>query len=346
MKINFRQYRQLQKKSRNKSRGSALIAALSLLFIAGMLTAVILSLSRISTFDIRSHVELQRSAYTNEGVSNRILWLLAADRTVYPGSTRLGELDYTEYDHDRFAADGIPHIINYHGTEVQVVIEDAVSGYNLSGNNYRSQLQTIASSLELDDSEITDKTTEIIARITDYIDTNDNVSTDGMEAPEYEAEGLAPLPRNGTIRYREEFFFIPGIAELFPPDRFGRLSSIRLIPPVGMRIQGSNRPAFMTATPQMLKVIGRLEDEEVEEVIQARETWLKEKTPFSEQLDPLLLSRLQNRFSWNESGYFSIRIEAPEKSGRISRRLFFTCADSGVGGPTNEMLHYYEWLQL
>ena len=89
------------RKKRRREQGSALIAALCLIFMAGMLTATVLALSRIATFDVRAHIELQRSAYINEGVANRIQFLLAADRNVNPASTQLGELDYTEFDYDR-----------------------------------------------------------------------------------------------------------------------------------------------------------------------------------------------------------------------------------------------------
>ena len=334
---------------KRKEQGSALIAALCLIFMAGMLTASVLALSRIATFDVRAHIELQRSAYINEGVANRIQFLLAADRNVNPSSTQLGELDYEEFEYDRYTADGIPHIIDYHGTEVQVVIQDAAAGFNLGSGSYRNTLRSIVSALELDDSEISEKMETLTERITDYLDTNDDMSGDnGMEADDYEAENQAPLPRNGTLRYREELLFIPGLSEFFKPDKYGMLSSVRLIAPYGLTdiSRNNSNPNFFTADRFMLKVQGRLEDEEVDEVIAARDEWLKEKTKLSEQLDGLLLNRLRSRFSFNESGYFTIRIESPEKSGRPSRRLIFTYPAFEITGPPNDMVRYYDWLML
>ena len=313
------------------------------------MTAVVLALSKIATFDVRAHIELQRSAYINEGVANRIQFLLAADRNVNPSGTRLGELDYSEFDYDRYTADGVPHIIDYHGTEVQVVILDAAAGFNMSSSNYRTTLRNIVSALELDDSEISEKAETLTERITDYLDTNDDISGDnGMEANEYEAENQAPLPRNGNLRFREELLFIPGFAELFKPDRYGMLSSVRLIAPYGMTdiSRNSSNPNFFTADRFMLKVQGRLEDEEIDEVIAAREEWIKEKTKLSEQLDGLLLNRLRTRFSFNESGYFTIRIDSPEKYKRPSRRLIFTYPAFEITGPQNDMVRYYDWLML
>ena len=334
---------------KRREQGSALIAALCLIFMAGMLTASVLALSRIATFDVRAHIELQRSAYINEGVANRIQFLLAADRNVNPSSTQLGELDYEEFEYDRYTADGVPHIIDYHGTEVQVVIQDAAAGFNLGSGSYRNTLRSIVSALELDDSEISEKMETLTERITDYLDTDDDMSGDnGMEADDYESENQAPLPRNGTLRYREELLFIPGFSEFFKPDKYGMLSSVRLIAPYGLNdiSRNSSNPNFFTADRFMLKVQGRLEDEEIDEVIAARDEWLKEKTKLSEQLDGLLLNRLRSRFSFNESGYFTIRIESPEKSKRPSRRLIFTYPAFEITGPQNDMVRYYDWLML
>ncbi len=328
----------------NGEKGSALMAALCLIFIAGMLTGIVLTLSRIATFDVRAHVELQRSAYINEGTANRIQWLLAADQSVYPASGTLGEVDYTEYEHDRYMADGVFHEIDYHGTPVRVVITDAASGMNLSGTAYRTNLQRISTALQLEVQGIADQVAALIAKITDYIDSDDELSTDGMEAGDYEDAKMEPLPRNGAIRFREEFFYIPGFLDLFTPDKYGRLSGVRLITPYGMTSIASAAPSFFTATELMLKIYGNLEDDEVAEVVKAREVWFKEKTKISEQLDELLVGRLKSGLSWSESGVYSVRIEAPEKSGRPSRRLFFTFPFFGISGPSDEFVHYYEWL--
>ena len=230
-----------------------------------------------------------------------------------------------------------------------MVIHDAAAGFDLSSSSYRNILRNIVSALELEDSEINDKMEALTERITYYIDTDDDMSGDnGMEANEYETENLAPLPRNGNLRYREELLYIPGIPDLFKPDRYGMLSCIRLVTPYGLTSLNRNgsMPNFFTADRFMLKVQGRLEDEEIDEVIAAREEWNKEKTKLSEQLDGLLLNRLRSRFSFNESGFFTIRIESPAKSGRPSRRLIFTYPVFDIAGPQNDLVRYYDWLML
>ncbi len=331
-------------RNRNGEKGSALLAALCLIFIAGMLTGIVLSLSRIATYDVRAHVELQRSAYINEGVGNRVQWLIAADRNVYTESGTLGEIDYTEYEHDRYMADGVQHQIDYHGTPVQVVITDAASGINLAGTAYRNNLQRISSTYQLEIEGIADQITALIAKITDYIDTDDDLSTDGMEVDDYESARMEPLPRNGAIRLREEFFYIPGILDFFTPDKFGRLSELRIIAPYGMTSIASATPSFFTATERMLRIYCNIEEDQAAEVVKARDIWFKEKTKISDQLDELLVASLKSGLSWSESGVYSVRIEAPDKSARPSRRLFFTFPAFGIEGPSDDIVHYYDWL--
>ena len=94
-----------------KERGSALVAVLGLIFTAGVLCAAIIALSRTGTFEIMPHVSRQRSMYILEGAGNRIQWLLAADRYLNSDVT-LGELDYEEFDYERYVADGVAHVIS------------------------------------------------------------------------------------------------------------------------------------------------------------------------------------------------------------------------------------------
>ena len=76
------------------------------------------------------------------------------------------------------------------------------------------------------------------------------------------------------------------------------LSSVRLLE---LSSTGNRRrrilPTFFTATRLQIKILTRLEDEQVDELLEARELWFKERTPLSEQLDALLLETVRNEFS-------------------------------------------------
>ena len=329
--------RRTRMRRKKDERGSALIAALCLIFTAGMLTATVLILSQISTYDIAAHTDLQRSSYLNEGVANRVQWLLAAEQNLYP-DRGLGELDYTEYDYDRYMADGVTHEMDYYGNKVYFSITDAQAGLDLSENAYTSTLQQLGAPIDTE-TEFIDQLSSLRDKISDYYDTNDDISLDGMEVDEYEAENMAPLPRNSSTKVlREEFFYIPGLIDLFPPDRFGRLSIIRLLrAPAGA-------PTFFTVTPLLLKVYCNLEDEEIEEVLAAREVWFKERTPLRDQLDPMLYASL-GRLSWRESGTYTILIGQQEKQERPTRRLAISFERFDVTGASDNNVKLIEWMQ-
>ena len=314
--------------------GSALIAVLCLLFTAGMLTTTVLMISRTATFDIYSHVELQRSDYINEGASNRIQWLIAADRQLFPGRDP-GITDYTEYTHDRYLADGVIHELDYYGYKLKFTITDARAGLDLNSQTFNTQLRNLVDPLDAE-TDFSDQIDQLIALITDYRDTDYALSLDGMERDDYELEGRSPLPRNRPMVVREEFYYIKGFTDLLPPDSDGRLTQVRLFgAPTG-------NPDFFTATPRLLQRFCNLEDEQVEEVVNARNIWFRERTCLKDQLDPFLLDSL-TRLSWQESGTYTVRIAADETTRRPSRRLVFTFRGFAVSGENRNNVSLLEW---
>ena len=331
-----------RKNSDNSESGAALISVLCLIFTAGMLTAAALALSKTGSFNIAAHVKMQRSMLVAEGVANRVEWLIAADRNLYSESEQLGEAVYDDYEYDRYMADRVPHTIDYYGEEVQFTISDARSGADLSSSAYAATLNSLAANRS-DDEDWTNALTTLRNQIADYIDSNSDVSgDDGMEEPNYDELNMRPLPRNGAMQFREELLYLPGFRDLFTTDRQGRLSDIRLIPPADT-VSLSGTPSLLTATDDMLKSYCGLEDGEVTEVREAIDGWLKERTPLSETLDAELLAKL-SPLSRQESGNYTVTIEAPSTQLRPFRRLTFSFAAFPVSGPEEEKVRYLEWM--
>ncbi|MDR0933169.1 MAG: general secretion pathway protein GspK [Victivallales bacterium] len=341
--------------------GSALVVVLCLIFMASMLAMAVLAMSKYNTFTIQAHLDLQRSFYVNEGVANRIQYLIAADRSLFP-MVQLGKEDYGEYDHDRFLADGVIHRLNYYGTPIEFTISDVRSGFDLSSGNYANTLQRIANS-DMFDQLLHDTIDQLSAVISDYIDSNDEISLNGFESADYEALNMEPLPRNGNIEFREELSWIPGVSDLFPSDKSGRMSSIRLI--------GSNvprgTPSIFTADRLILKTYCNLEEEEIDVVIAALEVYRRERILLNDQLDELIAQKLTT-LSWQESGSYTVTIsgqltEIPDTvafadqygfenrqetvrlpTSRPSYRLTFSYPGFGVSGPSENMVRYMEWM--
>ena len=318
--------------------GSALVAALCFIFGASLLTMSVLALSKYNSFTIRPHVEMQRNMYISEGAANRIQWLIAADRSLHP-TTNPGDEDYSEFDYDRYIADGVIHTLDYYGSILTFTITDARSGLDFSSQNRGNTLNQIKTVYNTD-TEITEKIDLLSDLIGDYIDSNDSITGEGKESADYESEGRKPLPRNREMQYREELFYIDGFTSFFPVDKHGRLSSIRLIPPDNM-IDLSGPPNIFTADKFQLMLYCDFEEEsEAETVLEALKIFQTERVNLADQLDIELLPKLRSNFSWQESGCYTVTLH-PEK---IGKRLTFTFNGFEVGGPSEEMVRYLEWL--
>ena len=155
---------------------------------------------------------------------------------------------------------------------------------------------------------------------------------------------MKPLPRNGTIQFREELLYIPGFRELMPVDKDGILSSVRLIPPENT-VTISGNPNLLTATKQEIMNYCNIDDEdELDAIMEAVKEWKTEKIPLSDgSLDPLLLGRLNN-MPRTESGIYTVRITADESDPKPFKRLIFSFQASPVAGPSDKIIQYLQWM--
>ena len=290
---------------------AALISVLCLIFTAGILTAAALALSQSGTFSVSAHVELQRSMLVAEGVAARIQYLMAADRNLHPDD-RPGEVDYTEYEYDRYLADGVEHTIDYYGEKVSFTVHDAVSGWNMNAANYESVLQRISSQDDAGD-DVVDMVNQVSHRIGDYLDSDEDIREYGQEAADYESIMAKPLPRNAAMQFREELLYIEDFAKLFPPDGDGRLSSIRLIPAEGTgNLDGT--PSLFSADRRTIELMCDLSEDELDSVMDALGKWRKDRELLSDTLDEEVLAKLRSGFSTTESGAYTVVIGAPSPS--------------------------------
>ena len=319
---------------------AALISVLCLIFTAGILTAATLAISQSGTFSIAAHVELQRSMLVAEGVANRIQFLLAADRDMNPND-KPGEVDYTTFEHDRYMADGVKHTIEYHGEEVSFTVHDTVKGWDMSRTNFQKVLDMIANQDDAGD-DVVDLVNQVSHRLGDYLDTDDDIKEYGQEATDYEDQLKKPLPRNADMQFREELLYIEGFTELFPLDKNGRLSSIRLIPPENTSSL-SGTPGLFAATREMIELECDLSEDELDTVMDALDRWKNEQELLSDTLDEELLAKIKSKFSTVESGAYTVEISSPSDKPRPFRKLIFSYAGFEVSGPEDQNLRYMEW---
>lgn len=323
-----------------KENGSALVAVLGLIFTAGMLTAAVLALSRTGTFEILPHVNRQRSMYILEGAGNRVQYLLAADRYLNEDVT-LGELDYAEYEYERYVADGVPHLLDYYGEMVEFAITDTSSGFPMTSTTYTQTINRLINAFE-DDSEWGEKLLEFRDKLDDYIDSDTDVKTDGMESGEYEELSLYNLPRNGAHQFREELLWIPGTNEIFPPDKNGRLTRIMLIAPEKCGTI-PEKPSLLTADELLLRTYCNLDEDEAKEVLDSLKRLRTDKELLSETLDPLIAERLSG-LAVKESGFYTVDLKLSNEDKKPSSRLTFSFEGFSVTGAPDKVVRFLEWM--
>ena len=188
-----------------RERGAALVAALCLIVTAGVLVGSLVSISRMSALNANGMTEWMRSQYVAEGAAARIRFLIESDRYQFT-PRRPEDVDFEEYEHDRYLADGSEHVLDYYGREIRFTITDGVSGLpfqNGSALNTLSQNRT-------DETLVTDAVELYRDRISDYMDSDDTANEDSMEEEEYENLNMKNMPRNAAPQYREELLWIPG----------------------------------------------------------------------------------------------------------------------------------------
>lgn len=323
------------RKSHKRERGGALVAALCLIVTAGVLVGSLVSFSRISAINTTGMTEWMRSGYIAEGAAARIRFLIEADRKQF-SVRRPNEVDFEEYEHDRYLADGSEHVLDYYGNEIKFTISDGVSGLPFQSGRVVNTFSQNRSTETL----VTDAVELYRNRIQDYMDANDTANEDSFEKEEYEAMGMKNMPRNDTPQYREELLWIPGIAEILPVDKDGRLSLVR-----HFRLPTNGNWSIYTVPYSILRTQGGMTAEQAAKVLRAVRDWQINRTPLDESLDETVLP-LARRFSWQESGYYTVRISQTDSAQKPGSRLLFTFQSNGVGGPSSQVATFVEYFRF
>ncbi|OGV60314.1 MAG: hypothetical protein A2X45_06460 [Lentisphaerae bacterium GWF2_50_93] len=326
-------------KSLRDERGAALIAVLCFVVLVALLTASAVTLSQVGSYTSRTFADRSISAYISEGAAARVQWLVIADKKKFT-SRILGETEYAAEVQERFMADGVQHKIDYYGIEIDVMINDMASGYDISDDNPSRQLESFKN-MFYDNDEMQKDFNVFIDCLKDYTDADDFPQLNGKERTDYERLGLYPLPRNGKMQFREEIMLIPDFDKFFQPDMFGRLTSFKIIsPPTMPRIGQGN--SFFSASKDVIMSKCSFSSVQADKVMEARNQWINERIPLNQTLDLGILGTLKGAFSFNESGFFTIIVNASPGQGRAKRVLAVS-----MQIPTNITLpgiRYYEWI--
>jgi hypothetical protein len=215
-----------------------------------------------------------------------------------------------------------------------------LSGINISGSNPAGEIQSLMNLYDKDP-EKRESMLALADKLLDYVDANDFVRLKGFEKVDYTNSGLAPLPRNRNMQFKEEALLIPGISDHISVDENGRLGFFNIIPLEGMP-KVSTRSSFFNAPEAIIKSRGNFSTEEVEEILKARGAWKNEKLSLSESLDPGTLAKLKSSFSFRESGCYTIVVKASTGKDCAKRTLIVSLKISN--SIPDYGIRYYEYL--
>jgi len=317
-----------------------LILVLGVLAVVGVMAAHVALVSETTAREAAVAATRSELRYACESAIDRAFWLLLVDRAVYRNRD-LGRLptERETAEEEVWMTDGRRHEFKVMDLTVHVAHCDADAGLDFSAPDAAQKLRTVLLSEQEERQEQIDSFLDILS---DYVDTDDLEHLNGKEQPDYAAEGLPDLPRNGVIQFREEVYWLEGVREtlsgadpLETPSKAAPLDdrAVRLIPPKGFGFQqasrgrrssASARPSFFSSPPSLIRQLANLTDSELTSVLEARGRWQTEGEPLEDNLDPGLVARLRGRFSFQESGVTTIVATAFSPTREIRRTVRVT----------------------
>ncbi|QSH40066.1 hypothetical protein P0136_01635 [Lentisphaerota bacterium ZTH] len=314
--------------------GIALIAVLCMILTASLLVASAVTLSQYSALETVTFCSYGSSFYTAESAANRARWMIMIDKKRFTNRA-LGVADSAV--NGRWMADSMPHRMLINGIPVEVSVEDAASGINLVGNKPSQEMRGFMQKYFMD-STGRDAFTAICDQLDLYCDPNSLVRSGGGIQQDYMQRGLFNMPRMAPMQFREEAYYIPGIARRYPPDSIGRLRIFNVLP-FGFMRRIMSRPNLFSAPLSMIKDRCQLSTEETAQLANGLRLWRINRIPLKNSIDGMLMGKLLGQFSDRESGFFSIIVKtASAKSPGTTLNCTF-CPDS-TKPPLTEYYNY------
>lgn len=224
--------------SRHPSQGIALVAVLWMVAALAILVSGVLYTVKVDTRVAAGHYQSARAAALLDGA----LRLAAAELAATPN------------------VPVVPLTLSYKVGETEVAVDVAVaSGYinlNTAPEPLLTDLLTYAAALPQEQAAI------LAQRVIDWRDVDEERSPVGAERPEYEAPGLAYVPRNEHLRRPDDAGQVLGVAA-------GVYDSIRdLVTTVGTGGDGTVNP--LAAPEAVLVVLARGDQARARDVVAAR----------------------------------------------------------------------------
>ncbi len=307
--------------------GMALLLVLAVLAATTILAAHMMLVSETVAKDAKVAAITSELRFQAESAADMGLWMHLTDRRLFSDRTLGVDLSDREAtsDFEPWMMDRREHLL-YDDT-CQVFIGDALKSISVTN------IDSVKSGIDIDDSDALDIANEFIDIYNDYVDSNDLTNLYGKEADDYANDGYPTLPRNDTMQFRAEIYWLENWQNVIT-------SEITIIPPPGITINtgssssggssgrtpstgsrsGSSNtkiPFFTASEQDFINQITDLSDADLQAILDARNAWTLNAVPLEESLDADLLYNVKSKFSFDESNYAEITATATDPSGEI-----------------------------
>lgn len=366
-----------KKSSRRTQRGAALLLVLFAMTVSAAILSLALPAAQIAYLSSESHNDRILNFYMAESALSRAQIMMINDLMGYKDRSTLkqylSEKSNDEYvkeneekNETRYTADGTDHTLVWRSAddiiaECSFVIDDALSNYNFSGGEAElmRRLPSYGESFTITDSEDAKENFKIMtAQILDYVDANDEIREDGLEAGDYENSlyNLPNLPRNGPIETVEELFLIPMVAQMVAKfDDNGLPTNIRvgLTPSLYKKfssLQNKGNASLASSSGDYIRsMLGRTvrDNDELDKLSGALNDFRSSGTAFYDNLEADDISKLQKDFSMEESGLYTITVSGASNRYPSERKIRASFVMSPSAQPNDNfcyILHRFYWI--
>ncbi len=338
-----------KKNKKNNEKGVALVVVLMLLMMVAVFSGGIIVISQTARLATRATTGISKFNLLSEGASNRVKWIILWDKAK-KNPRSLGNEQTIEKSEElgfnRYIADGRVYTMDYYGYDIDIWVKDAAAGLNFYTDKPSKVMKYFRTKFKADESddsqEKLDELDDYKKIMDDYVDEDSETNFDSMESDEYESKDMFPLPRNGIFAFREEILWLPNSEKYFNVNQFGQLDLVRILPPEGLGEISASDNLF--AVPlEYIQVMCDLEEEQISEVQEGIRQWLSDGTSLEESLELELYTKIKGKFSFAESGVYTIKLKPGVKSQiLIPGRTLSETVEIGDSVPTGGF-NFYEW---
>ena len=276
--------------------GMALILVLGIISVVTVMVAHLTSVVEIIAKEAKVQSEKEALRYKAESIAGETLWMYFTDRRLF-SNRRLGQnLDTTgraDVDFEPWMMDRRPHLFNSLNGVSYLTAGDG-------GFTFKDQ-KSLKEDIDETDTELLEDTEIFLDVLNDYADKDDLVKLNGMESSEYDDEGFYTMPRNDSMQYRAEFYWLPNWQNIIQDP-------IAIVPPENKTLSDSSnsKPSiYACSDTEISQQFEELTDAELESIKNARNEWITNGTALDESLDSDLYAEIAQKFSFKE-GFVAI----------------------------------------